>query len=104
MQFKDSRRPLRQIARELGADAVVEGSLLLAGASVRVTAQLIRADADEHLWAESYRREARDVLVLQSEVARTIAQEIKHVLFDERGKSSRRLKSPPTGPSQLRSG
>src|SRR5262249_47063288 len=52
MQFKDSRVPLRQIARELGADAVVEGSVLLASSSVRITAQLIRADADEHLWAE----------------------------------------------------
>jgi RNA polymerase sigma-70 factor (ECF subfamily) len=82
MQYKDSRRTLRQIAREVGADALVEGSLLLAGASVRVTAQLIHADADEHLWADSYRREVRDVLVLQSEVAQAIAQEIKHVLFD----------------------
>jgi RNA polymerase sigma-70 factor (ECF subfamily) len=83
MQFKDSRGPLRQIARELGADVIVEGSLLLAGASVRITAQLIRADTDEHLWAESYQREVRDVVVLQSEVARAIAQEIKVVLFDE---------------------
>src|SRR5262249_52561975 len=83
MQFKDSRMPLREIARELGADAVVEGSVLLAGPSVRITAQLIRADTDEHLWAESYQREVRDVLVLQSEVARAIAQEVKKVLFDE---------------------
>src|SRR5262249_18774140 len=98
MQFKDSRSSLRQIARELGADAIVEGSLLLAGASVRVTAQLIRADADEHLWAESYQREVRDVLVLQSEVARAIAQEIKHVLFDEVYRSeSRRVLAPLIG-------
>src|SRR5262245_3103299 len=83
MQFKDSRRPLRQIARELGADAVVEGSVLLAGPSVRITAQLIRAEADEHLWAESYQREVRDVLVLQSEVARAIAKEIRDVFLDE---------------------
>ena len=83
MQFKDSRSPLRHIARELGADVIVEGSVLLAGSSVRITAQLIRADTDEHLWAESYQREVRDVLVLQSEVAQTIAQEIKKVLFDE---------------------
>src|SRR5262245_38133605 len=82
-QFKDSRSPLRQIARELGADAIVEGSLLLAGASARITAQLIRANTDEHLWAESYQREMRDVLGLQSEVARAIAQEIKKVFFEE---------------------
>ena len=83
MQFKDSRSPLGHIARELRADMVVEGSVLLAGSSARITAQLIRADTDEHLWAESYQRELRDVLVLQSEVAQTIAQEIKKVIFDE---------------------
>jgi RNA polymerase sigma-70 factor, ECF subfamily len=83
MQFKDSRSPLGNIARELGADMIVEGSVLLAGSSLRITAQLIRADTDEHLWAESYQRELRDVLVLQSEVAQTIAQEIKKVVFDE---------------------
>jgi RNA polymerase sigma-70 factor, ECF subfamily len=83
MQFKDSRSPLRQIARELGSDAIVEGSVLLADSSVRITAQLIRADTDEHLWAESYQRELRDIVVLQSEIARAIAGEIKKVLFHE---------------------
>jgi RNA polymerase sigma-70 factor (ECF subfamily) len=90
MQFKDSRSPLGHIARELGADLIVEGSVLLAGSSVRITAQLIRADTDEHVWAESYQRELRDVLVLQSEVAQTIAQEIKKVLFDELYRSESR--------------
>jgi RNA polymerase sigma-70 factor (ECF subfamily) len=83
MQFKDSQRPIRQIARELGANAVVEGSVLMAGSSVRITAQLIRAETDEHLWAESYQKEANDILTVQSEVARTIAQEIKVALFNE---------------------
>jgi RNA polymerase sigma-70 factor (ECF subfamily) len=83
MRFRESRSSLRQIARELSADAIVEGSVLLAGPSARVTAQLIRADADEHLWAESYQREVRDVLAMQSEVARAIAEEIKKVFFDE---------------------
>jgi RNA polymerase sigma-70 factor, ECF subfamily len=82
-QFKDSRSPLRQIARELGADAIVEGSALLAGPAVRITAQLIRAETDEHLWAESYQREMRDVLGLQSEIAQAIAEEVKKVFFDE---------------------
>src|SRR5438876_2664321 len=77
MQFKDTRKPLRQIARELEADAIVEGSVLPAGPSARITAQLIRAESDEHLWAESYQRAATDVLALQSEVAWAIAQEIK---------------------------
>src|SRR5207248_10358027 len=93
MQFKDTRKPLRQIARELEADAIVEGSVLLAGSSARITAQLIRADSDEHLWAESYQREVRDVVALQSEVARAAAQAIKVVLFDEvyRSESARVL-------------
>src|SRR5262245_18864860 len=73
MQFKDSRSPLRQIARELEAEAIVEGSVLLAGSSARITAQLIRADTDEHLWAESYQRDVADVIALQSEVVQTIA-------------------------------
>jgi RNA polymerase sigma-70 factor (ECF subfamily) len=81
MQFKDSRSPLRQIARELGADAIVEGSLLMAGASARITAQLISAATDEHVWAESYHREMRDVFGLQCEVAQAIAKEIKEVFF-----------------------
>ncbi len=83
MQFKDARKPLRQIARQLEADAIVEGSVLLAGSRVRVTAQLIRAETDEHLWAESYQRELRDVLVLQSEVARAVTQEISVALLPE---------------------
>ncbi|HTK76717.1 MAG TPA: sigma-70 family RNA polymerase sigma factor [Gemmataceae bacterium] len=83
MRFKNADKPLRQIARELEADAIVEGSVLLAGPSARVTAQLIRAETDEHLWAESYQRAATDVLALQSEVAWAIAQEIKRVMFDE---------------------
>jgi RNA polymerase sigma-70 factor, ECF subfamily len=83
MQFRDSQRPLRLIALDIGADAIVEGSVLLAGPSVRITVQLIRADTDEHLWAESYQREVRDLLALQTEVAQAIAQEIKKVSFDE---------------------
>jgi RNA polymerase sigma-70 factor (ECF subfamily) len=83
MQFKDRKSSLRPIARELGANALVEGSVLLAGPSLRITAQLIRADTDEHLWAESYQRDTRDVLGLQGEVARAIAQEIKKVFFHE---------------------
>jgi RNA polymerase sigma-70 factor (ECF subfamily) len=83
MRFKGSASPLPQIARELGADAVVEGSVLLAGSAARITAQLIRAGTDEHLWAESYERQLQDVVVVQREVARAIAEEIKVVLLDE---------------------
>jgi RNA polymerase sigma-70 factor (ECF subfamily) len=90
MQFKDSPSSLRQIARKLGADAVVEGSVLVAGDSARITAQLIRAETDEHLWAESYQRSVRDVLAVQSEVARAIADDIKRVFFDELYRSESR--------------
>jgi RNA polymerase sigma-70 factor, ECF subfamily len=83
MQFKDSRSPLRKIARELGADAIVEGSILVADSWVRITAQLIRADTDENIWAESYQREVRQILAVQSEIAQAIAEEIKKVYFDE---------------------
>ncbi|MBI3410600.1 MAG: protein kinase [Planctomycetes bacterium] len=80
MQYKDARKPLRQIGRELNADAVVEGSMLHSGSYVRITAQLIRTETDEHLWAESYQRELRDALIVQSEVARAIAHEINVAL------------------------
>jgi len=77
MQYKGVQRPLPQIARELNVDAVVEGSVLRSGNRVRITAQLIHAATDQHLWAESYERDLRDVLSLQGEVARAIANEIQ---------------------------
>lgn len=80
MQYKNARKPLPEIARELNVDAVVEGSVLWAGDRVRITAQLIEAASDKHLWAQSYERDARDVLALQSEVAKAIAQEVRITL------------------------
>ncbi len=77
MQFKGVRRPLKEIARALKVDAIVEGSVLRAGNRVRITAQLIQARTDAHLWAESYERELQDILTLQSEIARAIAGEIR---------------------------
>jgi len=77
MQYKGVKKPMPQIARELGVDALVEGSVLSEGDQVRVTVQLIDGATDRHLWAESYQRESRGILALQSEVARVIAQEIK---------------------------
>jgi len=77
MQYKGTRKPLPQIARELGVDAVIEGSVLSSGDRVRITAQLIQGATDKHLWAKSYEREARDVLKLQGDVAGAIADEIR---------------------------
>jgi adenylate cyclase len=77
MQFKgEHRKPLPEIARELNVDAVVEGSVMRAGDRVRITAQLIDASNDKHLWAKTYERDARDVLAMQDEVALAIAHEI----------------------------
>jgi TolB-like protein/Tfp pilus assembly protein PilF len=77
MQYKGVHKPLRQIARELEVDAIVEGTVLRVGDRVRITAQLIDAGKETHLWAESYERHLRDVLTLQSEVADAIAREIR---------------------------
>ena len=77
MVYKGARKPLPQIARELNVDAVVEGTVLRSGDQVRITAQLIDASADKHLWSQSYEGELRDTLALQSKVARAIADQIQ---------------------------
>src|ERR1700739_4628733 len=77
MQYKGVRKALAQIAKELGVDAIVEGTVLRAEDRVRITAQLIDAAQESHLWAESYERDLRDVLSLQSEVAQAIAREVQ---------------------------
>lgn len=76
MRYRGGGKPLPEIARELGVDRVVQGTVLRAGERVRITAQLVRADTDEHLWAESYEREMRDVLTLQAELAQAIAHQV----------------------------
>jgi TolB-like protein/Tfp pilus assembly protein PilF len=75
--YKGVRKPLREIARELEVDMVVKGTVLRAGRRVRITAQLIDANAEAHLWAESYERDLRNVLALQADVARAIAREVQ---------------------------
>jgi TolB-like protein/DNA-binding winged helix-turn-helix (wHTH) protein/Tfp pilus assembly protein PilF len=77
MTYKGTHKSLPQIARDLNVDAVVEGAVLRSGSQVRITAQLILADADKQLWAKSYEGELRDTLTLQSQVARAIAEEIR---------------------------
>jgi len=77
MAYKHTRKPLPQIARELNVDAVVEGTVLRSGDQVRITAQLIEASADKHLWSQSYQGELRDTLALQNQVARAIADQIR---------------------------
>src|SRR5262245_11611487 len=77
MRYKGARKPLPEIARELNVDAVVEGSVRREGERVRITAQLIHGPTERHLWTESYERDLRQVLALQSEVALAIANEVK---------------------------
>jgi tetratricopeptide (TPR) repeat protein len=77
MQLKGTRKSVPAIGKELNVDAVIEGSVLRSGDKVRVTVQLIRAATDEHLWASTYDRELRDILVLQSDVAQGIAHHVE---------------------------
>jgi len=77
MKYKDGTKPVPEIAKELNVDGVVEGGVLLDGQQVRITVQLIAANPEQHLWAESYERDLRDVISLQREVARDIAGRIK---------------------------
>ena len=80
MQYKNAQKALPEIARELGVDAVVEGSVMRAGDRVRITAELIDARRDQHLWGDSYNRDLSDVLTLQDEVAEAISNHIGSVL------------------------
>jgi TolB-like protein/DNA-binding winged helix-turn-helix (wHTH) protein/Flp pilus assembly protein TadD len=77
MPYKRMRKPLPQIARELNVDAIVEGTVLRSGEQVRITAQLIRAATDEHLWSQSYEGDLRQTLQLQDQVARSIVDQIR---------------------------
>jgi TolB-like protein/DNA-binding winged helix-turn-helix (wHTH) protein/Tfp pilus assembly protein PilF len=77
MRYKGTHKALPMITKELGVDAVVEGTITYSGQKVRITAQLIRAGDDRHLWSEKYDRDLGDTLKLQSEVAEAIAGQIK---------------------------
>ncbi len=77
MQFRNTRRPLPEIARVLNVDAIVEGSVVWSNDRVRITVELIQANSDKHLWAQSYERNLTDILKLQDEVSRAIAGEIQ---------------------------
>jgi TolB-like protein/Tfp pilus assembly protein PilF len=77
MRYKGTKKSLPEIARELHVDAVVEGAVMWVGGRVRISAQLIEAPTDHHLWAASYERDLRDVLSMQEEVTRAIVSEIR---------------------------
>ncbi|MGH9397625.1 MAG: winged helix-turn-helix domain-containing tetratricopeptide repeat protein [Terriglobia bacterium] len=77
IQYRDSHKALPAIARELNVDAIVEGTVTRSGSRVRVTAQLVQAEPEKHLWARSYERGLGDALSLQGEIAEAIATEIQ---------------------------
>src|SRR5262245_22475973 len=77
MRYKGAKKPLPEIARELNVDAVVEGAVQRSGDRVSIRARLIHAGAERQLWAESYERDFRDALGMQSEIARAIAREVQ---------------------------
>jgi eukaryotic-like serine/threonine-protein kinase len=83
MQYKNMRKPITEIARELGVDAVVEGSVLTGEGQVRIGVSLVDGQTDQTLWAHQYDRDSRNVLTLQREVALAIAREIRIKLAQE---------------------
>jgi TolB-like protein/DNA-binding winged helix-turn-helix (wHTH) protein/Flp pilus assembly protein TadD len=84
MRYKASRKPLPQIARELGVDTILEGTILHSGNRIRVSAQLIDAASDRHLLSRTFERDLEDVLRLQQDVARAVAQQVASSLTAKR--------------------
>ncbi|HLJ46116.1 MAG TPA: protein kinase [Bryobacteraceae bacterium] len=96
MQFKGTKRPLAEIAKQLGVEALVVGSVQSSGARVRITAELIDPVTGQQMWTRAYERELTDVLTLQSGVARAIADEVQaRVTTDEAGRLARNRKVVP---------
>jgi TolB-like protein/Tfp pilus assembly protein PilF len=79
-QYRDTKKPIRQIASELGVSYILEGSVRRSGSKVRVTGQLIHAPTDGHIWAKAYDRDLTDIFSIQSELAQAIATELKAAL------------------------
>jgi len=94
MQYKSTEKNLRQISQELGVTTVIEGSVRRAADRVRITAQLVDARTDQHLWAENYDRELTDIFAIQSDVALRIADALKATLSPD---VRARIKREPTG-------
>ncbi len=87
MQYRNTEKPVRQIAQELRVGTLLEGSVRRAGDRLRVTAQLIDANTDEHIWAQTYDRELKDIFAIQGELAKAIAQALKVALTDQQAET-----------------
>ena len=99
MHFKNTQLSVPEIAKALGVDAIVEGSVIREGSQIRVHAQLIRGASDEHIWAGEYQREYRSLLALQEEVARSIAERIEISLTPQERRTL--ASTPPVDPEAL---
>ncbi|HEV2177909.1 MAG TPA: winged helix-turn-helix domain-containing protein, partial [Terriglobia bacterium] len=97
MQYKGTKKALPEIGRELNVDAIVEGSVVRSGQRVRVTAQLVQARSDQHLWAETYDRDLGDILKLQGDVSDAIAQQVRAQLT--RTQQAQLHENPPVNPA-----
>jgi len=96
MRYKGMRKSLPEIARELGVDGIVEGTVMRSAGRIRITSQLIYAPSDQHLWARSYERDVGDLVTLQGEVAQAIAVEVRATLTPEqRTRLSARVTTNP---------
>jgi TolB-like protein/DNA-binding winged helix-turn-helix (wHTH) protein/Flp pilus assembly protein TadD len=93
LRFKETHLSVPEISKTLGVDAIVEGSVIREGSRIRVTAQLIRGATDGHVWSETFDRELRDVLALESEVAQSIAQKVEVTVT---GEEHERLRKAPS--------
>lgn len=82
-RYKGTREPVGQIRKDLGVDAVVEGSVVRSGDTVRVNAQLIETSDDRHLWAQSFTREEKDIVALQDDVAQAVAERVEAAVLPE---------------------
>jgi len=100
MHYKGTRQPLPAIARELSVRHVLEGSVRRAGASVRITAQLVDGTTDAHLWAEKYDGTADDVLGLQEQLSRRIVEALKGRITGTRSSVSRHGRSRTCAPTK----
>jgi serine/threonine protein kinase/tetratricopeptide (TPR) repeat protein len=96
MPYKNTKKSMREIARDLQADALIEGSVMRSADRVRITVQLIDASSDRHLWAESYERDLKNVFALQGEVAEAIAQHVRAVITPQ--EQARLVKKKPVDP------
>ncbi len=96
LPYRNTRKSTHQIGSELQADTLIEGSVMRSGDRVRITVQLLDASSDQHLWAESYERDLKDVFALQGEVAQAIAQQVRAAITPQ--ERSRLVKKSPVDP------